>query len=210
MASVTKTNSGHRVRRAAAATRIVEATERLLNAGERYTEIPVERLLAEADVSRSTFYVHFADKGELLIAVAEKVLEQVASTAETWWRTDHSEGPAGAAATVAKMIKVYRRHIAVLRTLAEVGAYDDSVRDLHRNRLEAYAQVDVVRLAAEQSAGLIDADVDLLRTVRAVLQLVDSGIIDHVVHGSPRDDKLVAAVIGRIGWLAHYGHAPAS
>ena len=210
MASVTRGNTAHRVKRAAAATRVVEATERLLRAGERFTEIPVERLLTEADVSRSTFYVHFADKSALLVALAERGIGEVMAAGELWWRHDHRLGPADAAATVRELIKVYRRNFAILRTLHEVGSYDDTVRDLWRDRRESYSATLAGRVRREQDEGLVAVEVEVEVTASIVGQMVDSAILDHVAHGSPRRDRQVAETIARMGWLAYYGRIPGS
>jgi TetR/AcrR family transcriptional regulator, ethionamide resistance regulator len=208
MASVTKTRTRHRQRRAAAAARILEATERLLAEGERFTEIPVERLLTEADVSRSTFYLHYADKSVLLMAVAEQAIQDVTTAAELWWRYDHSAGPEGAENTIREMIKVYRRHTGVLRTLAEVGAYDDDVREFWGDRRDRYSDVLRDRYRDEQAKGVIPADVELDTTATVVGQLVDAAILDHLVHGSPRKDRQLAQTLARMGWLAYYGRVP--
>lgn len=206
MASVTKTRATHRAKRAAAAARIVEATERLLRDGERFTEIPVERLLSEADVSRSTFYVHFADKAALLVALAEKSIAEVRQTGDLWWRFDHEAGPDDAATTVRELIKVYRKHEPIMRSLAEVAAYDDEIRELWRLRREAYAQVVAERVVQEQRDGLVAAAVDVEMTAALITQLVDNAVLEHVAHGSARKDQQLAEAIARIGWLAYYGH----
>lgn len=210
MASVTRGKTAHRVKRAAAAARIVEATERLLRSGERFTEIPVERLLAEADVSRSTFYVHFADKSALLVALAERGIGEVMAAGELWWRYDHRHGPADAASTVRELIKVYRRNFAILRTLHEVGAYDDAVHDLWRDRRENYSATLAQRVRGEQEQGRVAAEVDVELTAAFVGQMVDAAIMDHVAHGSARRDRQVAETIARMGWLAYYGRIPDS
>lgn len=209
MASVTRGISNHRAKRAAASARVLSATLGLLRAGERFTEIPVERILTEANVSRSTFYVHFADKSALLIAIAEQSVDEVTATAESWWQTNHSNAPDAAEKTVLDLIKVYRKHATVLRTLAEVGAYDDVIRGVWRSRRERYNHMAAERMRIEQEKGLVDADVDVELAAAAVGQLVDATILDHVSYGSARRDKQVARAIARIGWLAYYGHVPA-
>jgi len=46
--------------------RLLEVVQQLLDEGESFTEMSVERLVSEAGISRSTFYVYFEDKGDLL------------------------------------------------------------------------------------------------------------------------------------------------
>ena len=69
MPSVTRRRpAGRETRRDDARARLLAVVERLLADGESYTEISIERMVAEAGMARSTFYVYFADKGDLLRA----------------------------------------------------------------------------------------------------------------------------------------------
>jgi AcrR family transcriptional regulator len=209
MPSVTKGKTAHRANRAAAATRIVQATERLLRSGERFTEIPVERLLVEADVSRSTFYVHFSDKSALLLAVAAKSVSEVVSAAASFWVEDRGANPATAEPAIRDLIAVYRRHAAVLRTLAEVGAYDDEIRDVWRAARGQQEDRTAARLRRDQRRGLVPAGIDIPLTASAVMQLIDGAILEHIAHGSPHKDRALAATLARVAWLACYGQVPA-
>lgn len=208
MASVTRSKSAHRDRRTATAQRVLQAAEALLRGGERFTEIPVERLLEEADVSRSTFYVHFADKSVLLTQLAEQALSDIQAAAEVWWALDHTVGPEPAAKTIRGMIKVYRKHAHVLRALIEVSTYDDAVGDLRRERIDMYTAMSARRMAEEQSQDLIAPDVDVEYTAATVIRLVDVTILDHILHGSAKNDARLANSLARVGWLARYGRIP--
>ena len=66
-----------RTRRDEIEARLLAAADKLLGEGESYTEISVERLASEADLSRSTFYVYFEDKGDLLRSWLAQILAQV-------------------------------------------------------------------------------------------------------------------------------------
>jgi len=185
--------------------RILRATERLISEGERFTDLPVERLLDEAEVSRSTFYAHFTDKPALLLRLAESTVGDISALGEAWWRDTHTLGPEAAAGTVRDIIRLYRKHAPVIRCIVEVAAYDEQVRDLWRSRREALAAQIAEGLGEEQKRGFVAADLDVARTASYVTLLVDSAVLDHIEYGSPRNDHKVAAALGRMGWLAYYG-----
>jgi len=63
-------------RREATQARVVEATRRLLMAGEAYAGLSMERIAKEAGVSRATLYLHFGDKRDVLARIAEEIVEQ--------------------------------------------------------------------------------------------------------------------------------------
>lgn len=205
MTSAATQTQPRRGRPATAAARVLAATARLLEAGERFTDIPVERLLDEAQVSRSAFYAHFPDKTALLLRLAEGTIAELSASAQIWWQDTHNLGPERAAATLRDLIRLHREHAPVINCLVEVAAYDDTVRDLWRNAREVFAAHVAAGLRTEQERGFVPADLDIDRTASYVVLLVNTALTDHVAHGSPRDDQQVAAALARMGWLAYYG-----
>src|SRR5208283_5567388 len=65
--------------------RIHDAIVALVSEGESFTELSIERIVARAGISRSTFYVYFADKGELLRALGAAVLHRLYEGALPWF-----------------------------------------------------------------------------------------------------------------------------
>lgn len=55
---------------------ILDATRRLLLAGESWTSLSMERIAKEAGASRATLYLHFEDKKDILGRLATELLEQ--------------------------------------------------------------------------------------------------------------------------------------
>lgn len=208
MASVTRASAAYRARRAATEARILAAAEQLLGEGARFTEIPVHQLLEVSGVSRAGFYANFADKSALLLALAREAIEEVTSTASSWWDTDYSAGPDGAAVAVRRLVAVYRRHATVLRTLDEVGAYDDTIANVWRERRAVYVRQRADGLRREMDAGVVAADLAVEVTVDSVVRMVETALLEHVTCGQERDDDLVAQTLARIGWLAYYGRVP--
>ena len=89
MPSVTRKSHGNRAqRRDDVRRRLLAVVEELLMRGESYAEISVERLVSEAKLSRSTFYVYFEDKGDLLRAWFAQVIEELEDAAGRWWGLD--------------------------------------------------------------------------------------------------------------------------
>ncbi len=62
MASTTQPRRKVRERREDVRNRVLRAATEMMADGTPYTELPVQRIAARADVARSTFYLHFPDK----------------------------------------------------------------------------------------------------------------------------------------------------
>src|ERR1700737_1781509 len=92
MSSVTRPPSGHRERRAATENRVFEATASLLRGGAGFTELAVESIARAAGIARSTFYVPFPDKSDLLIRLATRATDELFAASDDWWEHDHSGG----------------------------------------------------------------------------------------------------------------------
>jgi AcrR family transcriptional regulator len=108
-------------RRASIEADVLLATERLLGQGIRFTELGVQRIAAEAGVARSTFYVHFRDKTDLLVRLTGPMLHDAFEIVGTW---EIDGGPDGLADTLLAVIRFYRERAAVLSAINEVAGYD--------------------------------------------------------------------------------------
>ncbi|WP_436499262.1 TetR/AcrR family transcriptional regulator [Actinokineospora sp. HUAS TT18] len=158
MPSVTRpTPSSRQDRRAALEKRVLEATEQLVNEGVSFTELSVERLAAMAGISRSTFYVHFEDKGDLARRLARTVLAELAEVSGGWWGEADDADRDRLRAALGAIIDVYRRRGAAFTAVVETAAYDPAV-GLELRGLTG-GLIDATRAAIErgQAAGVMRA-----------------------------------------------------
>ncbi len=62
----------------------MSAFERMLDSGEAFSEISVQRILEEAGVSRATFYAHFQSKSDILVRLSDDLRESLLALARQW------------------------------------------------------------------------------------------------------------------------------
>jgi TetR/AcrR family transcriptional regulator, ethionamide resistance regulator len=189
--------------RVGAEERLVEATERLLAEGTPYIGLSVEQLCSEAGVARSTFYVHFRDKGELVTRVAALMLDQLSAAAEAWWvpGADRRELLVATRA----LVDVYARHRAVMTALTETAAYDGVLREVHQAMVDRHAEP----LAALIEQGKGDGVVRELHTRETVVALVGMVQVacDRLAGGDDADLDRLAEAITAIAWHALFPDA---
>ena len=187
-------------RRAGAELRLVEATERLLAEGTSYIALSVEQLCSEAGVARSTFYVHFRDKGDLVTRVAARMLDQLSDAAAAWWvpGADRAE----LLAATRELIDVYARHRAVFAALTETAAYDAELRAVQEGMVDAHAEP----LARLIDAGRKRGEVRDLHTRETVVALVGmvQGACARLAGGGEAELDRLAETITAIAWHALY------
>jgi AcrR family transcriptional regulator len=136
MPSTTR-HRGHDVdRRSVVEAQILAATEQLLREGENFTDLGVQRIAAAAGVARSSFYVSFRDKTELLIRLAGSLKQQIFDLAKDWRPTGPDGGLDGLTAVYLAMIAFYHQHAQLLAAITEVAAYDSTVAAFWTGQLD--------------------------------------------------------------------------
>jgi AcrR family transcriptional regulator len=151
--SVTRTRKGsrRRERRDEIRAALLQTVEELLRE-ERYTDLSVGRLVKTAGLSRSTFYVHFEDKGELLRALTEDSIAELIASAQVWWELPPEATKADLRAALAGLVDSYVAHRMLLAAVVEASTYDARVRE----RFGAMVEEAIAGLTAHVRAGQRD------------------------------------------------------
>src|SRR4051794_21591666 len=129
MSSVHNGLRGRALRRHELMNRMLEVIERLIADGERFTDITVERLVSEAEVSRSTFYVYFEDKGDLLRGWFSAINAEIADAAQTWWDLDGDATRDDLRRAQRLIFEAYAPRVALLAATNDAASYDPAVRE---------------------------------------------------------------------------------
>jgi len=157
--SVTRKTQGSRAeRRDQIKTRLLSAVESLLADGENFTELSVERLVTLAGVSRSTFYVYFEDKGELIRAWLAEIISELDVAAQEWWSlgTDGGVSWADLRAALNRVVTVYRPHTTLMAAAFDAAAYDPGVREQVDTMMQRNIAGLRKHIRAGQAAGYVD------------------------------------------------------
>lgn len=184
-----------------AAERLVSATERVLACGTPYIELSVEQLCSEAGVARSTFYVHFRDKGELVVRVAERMLEQLTAAAAEWWQPGHHRGRL--LASTRRLVDVYAAHRAVMVALRETAIYDPKLRAIQDALLERHAAPLAALIEVGKGDGSVRAEIHTRETVIALVGMVEATCAQ-LADGDEEGLQRLAATVTAIAWHALY------
>jgi AcrR family transcriptional regulator len=128
-----------RKRREASSNQILAATRRLLAAGGPVARLSVERIVAEAGVSRATFYVCFPDKHAVIATLAEEALS---------WRGEiHAEVLSDPALThdrldgmMRAIVSHWQHNRPVLAAIIELAEHDPAMREPWRAAVNQIAE----------------------------------------------------------------------
>jgi TetR/AcrR family transcriptional regulator, ethionamide resistance regulator len=166
----------------------VGVVEKLVEDGTTYADLSVEAIITAGGISRSTFYVYFDDKGDLLVAMAADVIGDLVSTGSSWWDLPSDATRADLHAALRIPIDTYREHRTILGTVVETAAYDPRVREQHQSLIEQVVPALAKYIAGAQNAGATDPDLDAERTARWLVWMIERGLYQLV--GTADDDEV--------------------
>lgn len=153
----------------------IGVVEGLVEGGEAFGDLPVERLLKAGGVSRSAFYNYFDDKGDLLRAMAGLVVGEISAAGVHWWELDPDATPADLRAALQPAIDAYRRHRTILGAMFETAVGDARVREQRDRLVEETVAGLAAHITARQADGRAAPDLHPERTARWVVWMLEQG-----------------------------------
>jgi AcrR family transcriptional regulator len=187
---------------------LLQAVESLLSEGWSFTELSVQRIADEAGIPRSTFYLHFPDKAQLIMRLTGRVYDEVFGETLAWYPGDHRDGPEGMTRALEGVITRFRLHFPVLRAVMEVAGYEPAVGAFYRSRILEFAAAMETRLQLARQAGQLHPAVHIPTTTQIMCWSTERSIIEHIL-GDPEGagDHRLAEALARVQWLTMYGDA---
>jgi AcrR family transcriptional regulator len=193
MPSITrKAQSSRAQRRDDIRAKLLGAVEQMLAEGESFTELSVERLVAQAGVARSTFYVYFEDKGELLRAWLEEITESLDDSARDWWSLDAKATREDLHKALEKIVMTYRPHTNLMAAAFDAAAYDPAVREAAMGLMTHNAAGLRKHIKAGQRDGFVDPTLPAAEVAQWLTWMAERGL-HQLVRGA--SDQTVDALI---------------
>jgi AcrR family transcriptional regulator len=209
MPSVTRKSHGNRAqRRDDVRRRLLAVVERMLKDGETYAEISVERLVSEAKLSRSTFYVYFEDKGDLLRAWFSQVIEELEDAAGAWWQLDGSATQDDLRAALGQIVRTYRPHTMLMAALYDISSYDVTAREEVTTMMSRNAGGLLRHIRRGQREGWIDPDLLPKETSLWLMWMAERGLHQMVRNADDAEAERLIGAFTDVIWNSLYAHAP--
>ena len=183
---------------------LLDAIEKLVADGESFAELSVERLVKEAGVSRSTFYVYFQDKGDLLSAWFADIIAELADVASEWWSIDASATRDDLHGALDQVVRRYQPHTTLMAAVYDTASYDPSVQELVDDMMGSNIAGLRKHIRVGQAEGFIDPDLAPVETAAWLTWMAERGFHQLVRDASPAAVKrLIDAYVG-IVWNTLY------
>lgn len=147
--------------------RMLRAVEELLAEGHAFSSLSVQTLARRAGIARATFYLHFRDKSALVARLLTRISDEIVAGNRGWFADAHGAGPREVRAALHGVVRVFKKHHAVLAAVSETATFDVEVRArrdemMARLCLASRGAVATVRAEGRAAPGADDAMADTL------------------------------------------------
>ncbi len=115
---------------------MLEALQRLGDRGISFTEASVEQLAKEAGIARSTFYVHFRDKSDLVRRLAGRLTEEMIQGSSHWYEVAPDATREDLHRTVQAAIAVFVKRRALFAAFLQTALYDPDVQEIYEDMMD--------------------------------------------------------------------------
>lgn len=188
--------------------RLLAVAEEAVHGGERLAALQLGVLCTSAEVPRSTFYLHFADRSELLGAWLSAISARLESVGATWWQLGAGVDRTQVRAALGSLVSEYRPHAALMRELYAASAADPDLRE-HIDAVTA-RNIRALRrhIVTGQAQGWICPDLPPAETAGWLMCMAARGQHTLVAAASDAEVTVLVDALTDIVWLGLYAYAP--
>ncbi len=209
MAATRRTRSKRAERREELRAVLMAVIEQLLAQGEELSEISVDRLAGEASISRSTFYIYFEDKTDLLHTSFEHVMGELDTATMRWWALDPARvTPVELRQTLGAVLRTYHPYAHSMAAVFDAAAQDPWLQ----SEVDAFMERGIAGLRRHivggQGGGLVDADLQPDETARWLFWMAERGQHQMTRHAAPDELEALIDTYTAIVWRTLYEFAP--
>lgn len=188
---------------------LMATVEKLLESGESYADLGIDRLASEAGIGRSTFYKYFTDKSDLMGAWYQRVREATRAAAAEWLE---GIGPDSTRADLRTALEdifdAYRPHVRLTAVINEAAFYDAELGRAIREDVERGSGRLVEHIERGQRAGWVDPDLDPAETASWLRWLSERGRHQLLLGAGKEETEGLMDAFTNVVWSTLYEFAP--
>jgi AcrR family transcriptional regulator len=183
---------------------VLSIVEQQLRSGETFAEINVADVVAEAGISRSTFYAYFIDKSTLLRTWYAEFTQVILDAARSWWSLDGTASKADLRAALERIIDAYRAHPELMAATHEAIGTDHGVREAVDDAMRRYIDGLRAHIETGQAGGSIDPSLPAAETAYWLQWMAERGLHRMMRAESDSSQERLAEAYASIVWNTLY------
>lgn len=173
---------------------ILVAAEQLL-AERPFRELSVDEVMARTTLSRSSFYVYFRDRYDLLLRLVGEIEDELQRMNKQWITASGDDDPrTSLAVALAGVVDTYETHGRVMRAIADAAVADPQVEMLYDAMLSRFIEVNAAHILEQQAAGLVTRNLDAAEIARALVWMTERFLVRTGASDADERGRAVAAL----------------
>jgi AcrR family transcriptional regulator len=193
--------SEQRARRADARRRLLDAALELLD--ERpWPDILLEDITSRAGVARTSFYRHFDDREQLLLAALGEIAPQLQAVT-TAWNAATGTPEERLRVGITGLVEAFRLHGRLLRAASDAATHDASVAEAYRGMAETFIEMNARAIAQDPDATVTDPQ----EVSRALVWMNERYLMDRFGGHPLGDPERAREALVHVWLRAVYGRA---
>ncbi len=134
---------------------LLMAMERLIEKNQSFATVTVNQLAKEAGIARATFYLHFADKAELVAVLMNRLTDELVGSAGVWFHpTEKKLTPETLKVALTGIFKTFKKHQAIVEAITTTAVHDETVAQLYAEMMEKLCEQSRLSVQAIQGSQL--------------------------------------------------------
>lgn len=186
--------------------RLLQAVRELLEEGEPYADVTVEEVARRAGVGRSSFYLHFSDRRELLFRLVEDAAGSLLERLEAIRGLSRAPDGERIRTGMRQAVAFARANAGVFRALDEAAAYDREVAAFRAELFERFVAALDERLLTQRRRGRGTGAASRATAV-ALIAMVAESCLQQVTGDTGVTDDDLAAALAEVWERGAYGPA---
>lgn len=155
---------------------IGEALCRLLADGTAFTEISVDQIVREAGIARSTFYVYFDDKAQLLRSLSDNAIAEILASVTSWTSAPPTLTHEWLQRRIREVVGAHARHGTVMAAGMEISSYDRPAAMQFSYFLDEAIAALEAHIRNGQTAGVLSPQIDAHRMAEWLVGMTERGL----------------------------------
>ena len=186
---------------------VLSIVEQHLRSGQTFADINVASVVAEAGISRSTFYAYFVNKSTLLRTWYAEFTQVILDAARSWWSLDGAATIQDVRAALEGIMDAYRTHPELMAATHEAIGTDHGVREAVDDAMRRYIDGLRAHIETGQAGGFIDPSLPAAETAYWLQWMAERGLHRMMRAESESSQKRLADAYAGIVWNSLYAPA---
>jgi TetR/AcrR family transcriptional regulator, ethionamide resistance regulator len=183
---------------------VLSIVEQHLRSGTTFADVSVASVVAEAGISRSTFYAYFVDKTTLLRTWYAEFTQVILDAVQAWWSLDGTATKDDVRAALERIMEAYRAHPELMTATHEAIGTDHGVREAVDAAMRRYIDGLRAHIETGQADGFIDPALPAAETAYWLQWMAERGLHRMVRTESKSSQERLAEAYAGIVWNALY------